>query len=546
MAWNDPITDGTDLFSVDFLNQFASAIRERAAICNSNMNPVAVVARIATIEAGDDITQCNSGAVPFTTSYMAQTAPSAVQMRRVIHLQQMTDWISNWYWMTATELAAAQTRDWSASGQAVYWLSRADVYAQAGLPRPFSATTVPFTRRFPKELSSLTPVAESFIEPVADTNTAWAPTGAATRWGAVDDGASPNLSDYLTASTSSEQQLRHGASGTLANRLVLKVYAASTSGTPTLSGRLQTAQGWTSTQALASGAFSAGWYTATWDGGWTQADLAALLSGLSLSGSGGARIYTVRVQVLPQYDGEVARSLGDGQTYQYNATGNTWQPCDPQVPPTTLSAQGFLQPGDYIGPWIFTELRAMLNAMLIRYMGFGGRAHYHHGQPSSGTTWDEKMASAEANAIASDQTTNNSSNAGASWYFDGGVLEVRWTANGICSLYLAAPAYGGLAADAGLPGMEGLQCKVVVYATAYSVSAGMTSIWDDQGWGWTKKVNQLWDTITLDADGRGSTAFNLPDEPPNRPTDLTFYQHRGIGFQFLYLADGRTKFAYQP
>jgi hypothetical protein len=517
MAWNDPIDEATDWSHVDFLNQFVAACQERAALYNAQ-DPALTLARIASISPGDDVTQCDLGAAPFPTSWLSSPAPSAAAMRRIVHLQKMADWLANWQWCTAAQATAMETLVWTS--QQFLVMTRADVYAQAGLPRPFSASTVPFTRRFPKELSSLTPVAESFIEPVADTNTAWSPTGAATRWDAVNEGASPNLSDYLAASTSSEQQLRHGASGSGANRLVLRVYAASTSGTPTLSGRLQTAQGWTSTQALASGAFAAGWYTATWDGGWTQTDLAALLSGLSLSGSGGARIYTVRVQVLPQYDGEAGRSLGDGQTYQYDATGNTWQLCDPQVPPTTLSAQGLLQPGDYIGPWIFTELRALLNAMLIRMITYQVDADEYYGQPTSGTTLAELCDSAVANAVL----RQHARACGSYWYVQGSMY-VSWTTNAQVGTYVA------------LPGMAGMTCKLIAAGT-------ISGQFYDQGWGWTQKVNRLHATFTIGGNDIGSTAFNLPYQVPNYPTSTNVI--RGITFQFVMLADGRTKFAYQP
>ncbi len=76
---------------------------------------------------------------------------------------------------------------------------------------------------------------------------------------------------------------------------------------------------------------------------------------------------------------QVALNLADGLIYKFNGSAWVATIADPidllsstSAAPNAVSAGGTMQAGDYIGPWIFTELRDVIHALGASYLATDG------------------------------------------------------------------------------------------------------------------------------------------------------------------------------
>lgn len=93
-------------------------------------------------------------------------------------------------------------------------------------------------------------------------------------------------------------------------------------------------------------------------------DFGSWMSAAGLNSSGPTRKYPREIDDPsdPGSAGQVARSRADGMIYEHD--GSTWAvAADQDQQPDTITTHGLPQTGDYIGPWLFDELKDALNAL---------------------------------------------------------------------------------------------------------------------------------------------------------------------------------------
>lgn len=95
--------------------------------------------------------------------------------------------------------------------------------------------------------------------------------------------------------------------------------------------------------------------------------VASLRSAAGLDASGFTRKYPREIASTADYGetGWRARLTGSGAADYWEHDGASWAAADDQTsPPDTVTDYGHAEVGDYVGPWLFNELRACLDLLL--------------------------------------------------------------------------------------------------------------------------------------------------------------------------------------
>lgn len=163
-----------------------------------------------------------------------------------------------------------------------------------------------------------------------------------------------------------------------------------------------------------------------WPEPWTWSELAAAAG---LNSAGFTRKYPREIGVGVAADGDKARAVSTGGGLKagevYKRVAGAWVMVDPAVEdarPDTLTAYGYIEPGDYIGPWIWNEIRDVYNHLrwtvdtqTFLYGGYSWQTSTHWKQgckrrymTQGGDTYEEAqddlMAGYESQAETDDST----------------------------------------------------------------------------------------------------------------------------------------------
>ncbi len=139
-------------------------------------------------------------------------------------------------------------------------------------------------------------------------------------------------------------------------------------------------------------------------------DLAGFRSAAGLHADGFLRKFPREIVNLSAAgsSGQVARNLTDGLMYVY---GSGWTLADPQPAVSdVVESHGIMQPGDYIGPWVFNELQASLKALRQRTTSDSPSGTLQsiwvssrRGETLFAATWEDARAEAYADWLGSNR-----------------------------------------------------------------------------------------------------------------------------------------------
>lgn len=208
---------------------------------------------------------------------------------------------------------------------------------------------------------------------------------------------------------------------------------------------------------------------------------------------------------------DIARNLDDGKVYKHN--GSAWVRWTAD-PPDTLEAYGFAVAGDYIGPWIFNELRNVINTMTrIVADAIWDTATVYHGSGSD-ATWANAKTAADAN-YPSGAAPDTGAHRYTRGYNGGSFFADTYTGQ-------ATMTVDGMATS--------ISHDVDFYARADTPYTGsFSNLGDGPGTGWASATLSKFDTIT------SSTADELTSDTVGSTTKAATWAAEPTSGNYTYL-----------
>jgi hypothetical protein len=224
-------------------------------------------------------------------------------------------------------------------------------------------------------------------------------------------------------------------------------------------------------------------------------------------------------------DGHVARRVDNGKIY--TRTAGAWVETL-GVAPDVLTAFGIQSPGDYIGPWCWTELRDCFNLMVWRRAADNNSLGSYEDKQSTSFSRFDNYDDAIADAVASFNDNSNTPVFGTPHGDIDSYAEMQGTEEEPSfwvRLGVRAPTY----VINGLPTTIAKDIHWFTRAVAWG-DGGHTQVFDDNGDPVQEELNVLWRTDSSSTDATVTTPQFRPLTAPNLPPEPTLTNWYRYGY----------------